>query len=162
MLKNNPTKSEDNIDQNLKKLKMRIYKRDYQRQRRKDLPECSVSMTNEERAELKAKAKEHGMPLSIFIREASLGYIRKQYVTPNQEIVNQIAQEINMSYNLITETMEENPGLSHFQELLDRLAQLEKYVVANLEEPRSIEDFLEEVIKKNPPYRIQLLKFLGA
>lgn len=116
------------------------YKRKWRDEKRKREKEFTVSFTP---AELKILAKavyHHQRSYPLFIKEAALAYITKEYLVPDIETINHIRELLALNYNLLLELTEDSK-IPFFtgRQLLDRIDHLETSIMNCLKSPKPVD-----------------------
>jgi hypothetical protein len=143
-----------------KKEYRRIYKAKWRKVNRKENKAFTVSWNKEEFHLLTETAKRHKVKPTRFIKQATLAYINKRYVVPNQQEMNKVLQLVAMTYNAIESIAQEPeidmPGIKKMQE---ELFILEHEMRVTLLSPKTIEQVIEQEIQKDPATEEYLIRF---
>lgn len=135
------------------------YRKKWRQQRRKDKKELLTEWSSEELRLLTECARKNKRSRSKFIHVATLAYINKVYVVPDQVEVRRIAQMLAMTYNLIKE-MKVNVESKTIDVLLEHVFELERNVNISLNHPKTLEQWVTDTVKANPAYRETLIELL--
>jgi hypothetical protein len=140
-----------------RKLYWRTYKAQWRKENRRVNKEITTSWTAEELKVLSEEAKKHKLSKTKFIKTATLAYIDKRYIVPNQPEVRKIAQLLALNYNQIQEMVEEKElHLQTGKIILEKILELERSILVSLHSPYTIEQLVMEAVHKNPEMKIKL------
>jgi hypothetical protein len=129
----------------------RTYKAAWQRTFRKNNKLFTVAYTGKELAIIKTAAKTHHRSMSKFIAQAALAYCTQQYLVMDTESVNHIKELLVMTYTIVQQLCEEADILrTDTKVLLTTIATLETNIMASLRQPRSLQEWVSELITRNP------------
>lgn len=143
-----------------KKEYRRRYKARWRRINRKDNKAYTVSWTREELRALTEASKRHKQKPTTFIKQATLAYINKRYVVPNQQEMNKVLQLVAMTYNAIDSIAQESEiDLSSIKKIQEELFILEHEIRVTLLSPKTIEQIIEQEIQKDPTAEEYLIRF---
>ena len=150
-----------NVIAEAKKHWRRTYKANWRKEKRKKEKEVTLSWTKDEFKTLKEEAKRHSQKPTRFIKQATLAYISKRYVVPNQREINKLLQLVAMTYNAIEAIVEDEEhyttGVKRMQE---ELFILEHEIRVTLLSPKTIEQIIEQEIQKDPEAGTYLFRLL--
>ena len=139
----------------------RIYKTAWRRQKRKDEKELTISWNTDELKTLHDEAKRHKISKTKFIKTATLAYIDKRYIVPNQLEIRKVAQLLALNYNSIQEMIDEKElPLQTGKIILEKIFELERAVLISLNSPKTIEQLITKVVAKNPDIKTKLFHLL--
>lgn len=158
-----PDEKLDEVKRIYQKENRKEYKKRYQKQR----VHRSIIFTDEEYELLLKASKNHKMGFSTFVREASLKYLTNGYIVPGKEqthkvlvalkrqgtLVNQIAHQVNASKRVNPSQIQAVREIFNAQE-----AELNQIFTS----PILIEDFVREVISKEPKYIEKIQSVLNS
>jgi len=143
-----------------KKEYRRVYKATWRKAQRKENKAYTVSWTKEELQTLIESAKKHRQKPTRFIKLATISYINKRYLVPNQQEVNKLLQLVAMTYNAIeTISQETEVDLTHIKRMQEELLILEHEMRVTLLSPRTIEQMIEQEIEKDPNTEEYLIRY---
>jgi hypothetical protein len=144
-----------------KKEYRRRYKAEWRRVHRKENKTFTVGWTKEELGILTVASKKHKVKPTRFIKQATLAYINKRYVVPNQQEVNKILQLVAMTYNAIETIIQESEiNITSIRKTEEEIFQLEHEIRVVLLSPKTIEQILELEIQKHPDTKEHITQFL--
>jgi len=132
--------------------------REYKKQRRKDFPEVTVSLSKGQHQELKAKADHYHLSLASFLREATLTYCQQRFLVPNAKQVAQVEQRLVHLQTDVSLLRKHADQLSlqqvaqGYQALVTRLATLEGFVSDRLREPARLDHRLIKELQANSSF----------
>lgn len=144
-----------------KKLYRRNYKAVWRKAHRKENKAFTVPWAKEELHTLTKSAKYHNQKPTVFIKNATISYINKRYITPNEREVTKILQLVAMTYNTIDSIAQESDiDGNGFKKMQDELLQLEHEIRVALLSPKTIEQIISFEIQKKPDTKEYLKQFL--
>ncbi len=148
--------------QEAKKVYRANYKKKWRQENRKVNKSISVSWAKYELQLLTEAAKKHKQTPTRFIKSATLAYINKSYVVPNQKEITKLIQILAMSYNSIEQLRDEH-GMDRFsvKNVQDELYNLEREVRIALLQPKTIEEVIRAELIKNPETQSKLIAFIS-
>jgi len=143
-----------------------IFKQDNRKRYVKDYHKLRVHrviiFTQEEYNQLLQASKNHGLPFATFVRESALNYVSRGFIVPDKEELRQIQVLLKKYGVLLNQTVYVINSHKHASPMLinrinENFLALENEIRAVIETPIIIEDFITELIKKEPSYhpRIQ-------
>jgi hypothetical protein len=146
--------------------KKQYFKR-YRQERRTDKPEYSVgfSRKNGEYGKIVLAAKQHGMTVTRFVREAALAYLDRRYIIVLPRRAAQLQQ-------LLMDCLNEIKGISQLKErysfnreqkveaITVRVGKLEEQIRETLHFPQLLEDAISNAVTEDPAFRFKLLAVL--
>lgn len=143
-----------------KKEYRRIYKAKWRKVNRTKNKAYTVSWTSEDLKALTEASKRHKQKPTQFIKQATLAYINKRFVVPNQQEMNKVLQLVAMTYNAI-ESIAQEPeiDLSNIKKMQEELFILEHEMRVTLLSPKTIEQIIEQEIQKDPTTEEYLIRF---
>jgi hypothetical protein len=112
------------------------YKADWRRNSRKEKKEFAVSFSPAEVKALSEAARRHRRSRTRYIHDACIAYSDKRYLVPDILAVSQIRELLALNYTAIQNLFDEN--LLPYQTgiaLLQRMEELERIVLASLQQP---------------------------
>lgn len=96
-----------------------------------------VSFTQQELQEVAEASAMHNMSRSRFIKQACLAYLRKKYLVPNSDSLQNIKALLARNYSLLQGLYEgEQVPAEVAREMLLRMDLLERYVISELTQPK--------------------------
>lgn len=139
------------------------YKARWRKLKRKEEKEITVSFNTDELKEISSEAKRHKMSRTRFIKHASLAYINKSFIVPNNLEVRKIAQLLSMAHNLIQEALYETKinrlsGLN----MLETILNLERQILPLLRNPQSLTDGIKQYASKSLDNKSQLIDLIKS
>lgn len=139
----------------------RKYKTQWRKAKRKQIKEITIAWEKDEYKNLKDEAKRHKESITRFIKRATIAYMDKRYVVPNEEQVTRVMQLLALIYNSISELKEEETIRQETgKKLLFDVCQLELDIRVQLFSPKTIEQVITEYIHKKPTHKSQLIEFI--
>ena len=156
----------EKIDE-LRKAYRKEYKKEYRKLYQKKRVHRVLIFSHEEFALLKRACKNHKLPFSTFVRESALKYLSNGFIVPDKAqtkhvlvalkrygvLLNQIAYIVNAKKTV-------NPA--HIEKVQKNFQALETDVKKIFTEPVLIEDFIREVIVKEPLYVDKIQSILNS
>jgi hypothetical protein len=144
-----------------KKAYRRAYKARWRKQKRGISMEITTIWEKEEYKLLKAEAKRHKESITKFIKRATMAYMDKRYVVPNEEQVMKVMQLLALTYNSIGELIEDTLLSSDIAKKLQAdVFTLERDIRIVLFSPKTIEQTIIELIYEKPALKQQLITCL--
>lgn len=139
----------------------RKYKTEWRKAKRKQVKEITTTWEKEEYKILKDEANRHKESITRFMKKATVGYINKRYVTPNEAQITKVMQLLALTYNSISELKDESniPAEAGRKALLD-LNELERNIRIALFSPKTIEQTITEYIREKPLIKPLLVEFI--
>jgi hypothetical protein len=137
------------------------YKAEWRKTKRRQIKEITTAWEKEEYKSLKEEAIRHKESITRFIKKATVGYMNKRYVTPNEMQVTKVMQLLALTYNCINELKDEsNIPAEAGRKLLFDIHQLEREIRIELFSPKTIEQSISEYILEKPQVKPQLIEFI--
>ena len=144
-----------------KKEYRRRYKATWRQLFRRENKSYAVPWTKEELHTLTDAAKKHKQKPTRFIKQATLAYINKRYVVPNQREMNKVLQLVAMTYNAIESIAQElEPDIIGIRKMQEELFTLEHDIRVTLLSPKTIEQVIGQEIEKDPAMEDYLFRLL--
>jgi len=138
------------------------YKRLWRKDKRRKEKEFTVSFSKDDLQLLTKVARRHKRKRTLFIKTATLAYINKTYIVPDEIEVRQIRQLLSMSYNSLEQQMEEEIlSVEAGKVLLQLIQQLEREVLVLLYNPKTLEQWIVETVRQYPERKAQLIQLLN-
>lgn len=139
------------------------YKTQWRKAKRKQIKEITTAWEKDEYKNLKDEANHHKECIARFMKKATVAYMSKRYVTPNEAQVTKVIQLLALTYNTISELKDESniPAEAGRKLLLD-IQQLERDIRIELFSPKTIEQTITEYIREKPPVKAHLIEFIQA
>lgn len=118
----------------------RVYKAKWRKEKRLKEKEFTISFTDKELKIITQNAIKHHRSCSKFIKESSLAYCTKQFLFPEITALNHVRELLALNYNAIQQ-LSEGSNLPTLQadECMIRMTDLEKKVLAILQNPKALE-----------------------
>ena len=137
------------------------YKATWRRIFREENKSFAVAWSKEELHTLTEAAKRHKQKPTRFIKQATLAYINKRYLVPNQRDINKVLQLVAMTYNSIESMAQESePDIFWIRKMQEELFMLEHELRVTLLSPKTIEQIIEQEIEKDPSMEDYLIRLL--
>lgn len=144
-----------------KKEYRRKYKAEWRKKKRRVTKEITTAWNASEFKLLKDEAKRHNESVTRFIKRATVAYMDKRYVVPDEVKVTKVLQLLALAYNRISELVDETIiSASAGRLALADLSQLEKDIRITLFSPKTIEQVLTEQVSKYPGDKNRLIEFI--
>lgn len=144
-----------------KLLYRRAYKAQWRKANRKVIKEITLQWTKEEYQQLQQETKKHKESITKFVKRATLGYMHKCYVVPNNETIHKLLVVFTLCYNRLEELIEEDKLLFQTEkELRQTIEALEREVRISILAPKTIEQTIQEFLKNYPNKRNYLLTYI--
>jgi hypothetical protein len=144
-----------------KLLYRRQYKAAWRKTHRKIVKEITIAWNKEEYAELKEAAKAHKESITKYIKRATVGYMNKTYVVPNNDTIHKTLVTVTLCYNRLEELLEEEKLPSQTEkELKQTLEALEKEIRISLLSPKTIEQSIQDCLIQDPNKSNHLLTYI--
>ncbi|MEO0898672.1 MAG: hypothetical protein AAFY71_19825 [Bacteroidota bacterium] len=149
-----------------KRTYQRHYNRNYKQQRRKEYPEVTVSLSQNQYHSLTQFAQGHHLTLASFLREAALAYCNSTFVVPNHAQVASVEQKLLLMQTDVHMIAKHLKKLSiadlsqAYTALEDRFLQLEQYVTQRLREPRQVEEIIKNTLQSSSNYSLVIRRLL--
>jgi hypothetical protein len=139
----------------------RIYKAKWRREKRKTAKEFTTSWEKDELQRLRDTAKRHKRSPTKFIKQATVAYMDKVYIVPDEHTVRLIAQLLGMTYNSVQEMIaEQSVGFEAGKLLCEKIFELEREVRPLLHHPKALEDWIASAIKSDPAMKTRIYYLL--
>jgi hypothetical protein len=139
----------------------RMYKASWRKNKRSKSKEITTTWEKIEYRDLKQEAKRHNESVTGFVKRATIAYMDKRYVVPNQQEVTKLSQLLALTYNRIGELEEEAMiGKAIQKKLEQELSQLEHEIRVLLFSPKTIEQVIWEQVERNPALKPKLLTYI--
>lgn len=143
----------------------KIYRANWRRKQRQNTSQLTIAFTSAELSIIAQAAKTHGESKTSMVKKACLAYFRKTYIAPDKVAVRSILQLLAMNYNTLRHLFDENRlTFRDGKQFLFQMEQLEANINKILSNPKTIEQWIEEVVKSSPHHKeifIQLLNSLS-
>lgn len=144
-----------------KTLYRRKYKAEWRKLKRRQIKEITTAWEKEEYNTLRTEATGHKESITQFIKKATVGYMNKRYVVPNEVQVNKVMQLLALIYNGIAELQDESTiPVEVGKKLLLDINQLEREIRIELFSPKTIEQMILEYIWEKPQGKSLLIEFI--
>lgn len=144
-----------------KKEYRRKYKAQWRKAKRKQVKEIATSWEKEEYSMLKSEAKRHRKSITLFIKKATVAYMDKRYVVPNEAQITKVMQLLALTYNSINELKDEsNIPAEAGRKALFEIDKLEREVRIILFSPKTIEQNITEYIREKYKGKDKLIEFI--
>jgi hypothetical protein len=139
------------------------YKAAWRKNRRKQQKEFTISFTPKELQIMKAASSKHAGSDTGFIKASALAYWQKQYLATDPIAINRVKELLALNYNVLQQ-LSEGEGLNNdiSTALMKKIADLEQQVLTTLRNPRTLEQWLPEIIADNPENRVKMIELLNA
>jgi hypothetical protein len=143
-----------------KKEYFKLYKANWRKQFRVENKEIATSWTKQEYKELENFAKEHKLPITQYIKQATIAYGNKRYIVPDKKVIQKGIQYLAMTYNTI-EQIEEKEKLN-LRDIKITIDQLEKQLRETILSPYTIEQSIDMLLAKEPELKQYLLTYITS
>jgi hypothetical protein len=145
-----------------KKLYRRFYLREHKKSYRLTVSEHSVALKPHEKEIITQHASVNGMGEAEFIRLAALNYCAKTFLTPRNEAVISLQQQVILVRTHIARLAKEKPGMfgkSRDEKIEAALLSFEAMMKDAFKTPTDIEALITQALADNPLF-IERLKSL--
>ena len=154
-------KGSDQDIANARKEYWKGYKADWRKRQRRETKEFTIVCTAMEAKDILEVARKYKRSRSNFIKESCLAYLNKRYLVPDLVAINSIRQQLAININTLQKLFDENKvpyqtGTS----ILQQMAALEKVVLAELHNPKTLEQWITETVRTTPDYKAILIELL--
>jgi len=137
------------------------YKAEWRKKQRKETNEFTIVCTGQEAKDILEAARKHRRSRSNFIKESCLSYINKRYLVPDVVAINSIRQQLAMNNNELQKLFDENKvSYQTGTSLLAQMSALEKVVLAELHNPKTLEQWIADTVRTTPVYKAILIELL--
>jgi hypothetical protein len=152
---------DDKLIKEAKREYRREYKRAWRKTKRSIAKEITTTWEKREFKILQEEAFRHRESLSGFIKKATMAYMDKRYVTPNEEQVTKTIQYLALVYNSMEELYTEGLIAKEIERILEvQISKLEHDIRVLLFSPKSIEKVIQEQIGSNPKMKERLVNYI--
>lgn len=149
--------------QKIKKEYWRQYKKNWRNNKRKKDKEIAVSFSKEELREITTESKRHRLSRTQFIKQSCFAYLNKSFIVPDLMEVRKISQVLSLTYNSIQELIEESKVEQKVgRTLMDSIYNLEREILPVLNNPKSLETYIKDLITKNPKSKNTLIELINS
>ena len=122
-----------------KKVRLNALKAQWRKKKRSEGKEFTIYLSGVSLRLIEQNARKHKRSCTAFLRESSLAYCRKEFLTIDIMAVNQIKEALVMTYCLIKAKYEENESQHpNGGRMIEIVEELERRVLACLEQPAEI------------------------
>ncbi len=154
-------KGDEVMIEHAKRAYRKAYKAKWRKQKRSISKEITTIWEKAEYQTLKEEAKMHKESITRFIKRATVAYMDKRYVVPNEAQVMKVMQLLALTYNRIEELAEDKQLDSNLAKKLQTdLSTLEQEIRVSLFSPKTIEQTISELIHEKPSVKKQLIALL--
>ena len=141
----------------------RMYKAQWRKEHRRKCKEITASWDNDEYRMLKAEAKRHKLSITMFIKQATIGYVDKRYIPLQRQEVTKILQLLALTFNVIDELgQEEQLNYETAKELKNEITRLEQSIRVVLFSPKTIWQILTEALMETPQMKADIILFIQS
>lgn len=151
-----------------KKAYRKKYLANYKKEQRLSKPEFTINFSNEngEYDRVEHASKNHKMPITGFIRQATMAYISKTYVVPDKMGIAHIEQMLAGCLNEIQTIVRQKERYhfdreQKFEAIEKRIERLEEEIERFIKRPLPIEEFVKRAVIKDPTLKEQILAILN-
>jgi hypothetical protein len=138
------------------------YKAAWRKQRRKERKEFTIDFTAKELQIIKSAAGKHKRSYTKFIKQSTLAYCQNKYLPTDPIAINQVKELLAMTYNGLQQlTDDEMLHTDTGNIVMKKVAALENNVLSILYNPKTIEQWLSEILADNPANEIKIIEFLN-
>ncbi len=143
------------------------YKKMYAKQYAKKRVHRVIIFTPEEYARLLVASKNHGKPFSTFVRESALAYTSNGYILPDPAETKAVLvalKRYGTNLNQISHLCNsiQNVRSKEIIKVQDNFNMLAKDIKRIYTQPIQIENFVRDVVKKNPGYAPKIYHILDT
>lgn len=137
------------------------YKASWRKQKRAMEKEITISWNKEELQLLNKASKQHHTNRTKFIKSATIAYINKAYVVPNELEVRRISQYLAMVYNSIQDMIEvDTIPLQVGKILSEKILNLEHALLVSIRNPKTLDQLIAEAVQNNKEIKEHLYNLL--
>lgn len=139
----------------------RQYKSNWRRQKRAESKSITISLTHQEYTIIARSAKKQKMSVTKFVHTASLVFGQQQTMPIDEQTMGYIREALLLNYNRMSDLADDNQ-LSAIteQQLVQKLADIERVVVEKIKNPKLLEDAICEAIQFDPEYKYKIYELL--
>jgi ribosomal protein S25 len=146
-----------------RKMYWKKYKAAWRKQRRKEQKEFAVSFTDKELGLITSEAKKHHRSRTGYIKHACLAYSEKRFLMADLAAFNRIRELLSLNYNSLQQLSEENVLQYHTgNQLMEKIAELERNVLTSLQNPKSLDQWIIESVRQNPESKMKLIELIKS
>lgn len=133
------------------------YLTDYKQKYRKTKKHIEVILSPTEHILLEGEARSVGMSLSQFLKQSTLHYISKQYMTPHPRTILQIKELVYHSYQKIEKIAEHEKkrwfgNLNQYETLKSIILDVHTSTKKTFENPITFEEYIKRELQRNPQF----------
>jgi hypothetical protein len=151
----------DKLIKEAKREYRREYKRAWRKTKRSITKEITTTWEKGEFKLLQGEALRHKESLSGFIKKATMAYMDKRYVVPNEELVTKTIQYLALVYNSMEELYTEGLIAKEVERMLEiQISKLEHDIRVLLFSPKSIEQVIREQVGSTPQLKEKLITYI--
>jgi hypothetical protein len=151
----------DKLIKEAKREYRREYKRAWRKAKRSIAKEITTTWEKGEFKILQTEASRHKESLSGFIKKATVAYMDKRYVVPNEQQVTKTIQYLALVYNSMEELYEDGLVAKEVERILQvQLSKLEHDIRVLLFSPKSIEQVIREQVSNSPQLKGKLIAYI--
>jgi predicted DNA-binding ArsR family transcriptional regulator len=141
------------------------YDKLYKRKKRKQKREFLISLNSKELALVVEAAKEKGMRVTEFMREAALAEMQKAYVIPYPHVLKEIAQSLILCKTSIKNIAEKDNknwlGISRNYENLEAIiTKVQTEIQQRFNEAPTLIKVIEDTLQRNPFFIITITNLI--
>jgi hypothetical protein len=137
------------------------YKAAWRKNRRREQKEFTLSFTPKELQILKFAATTYKGSYTGFIKASALAYWQKQYLATDPMTINRVKELLALNYNVLQQLSEEERLSDDAGAvLMKKIADLEQEVLTTLRNPRTLEQWVQEIISDKPESRMKMMELL--
>jgi hypothetical protein len=151
-----------------KKAYRKAYLLKYKQKQRSEKPEFNVSFSNEggEFDRLKQASIKHDMPISGFIRGATMGYISRTYVVVDKVRIAHIEQLLANCLNEIQTIIKHKERYSFereqkYEAIEKTVERLEEEINQFFRQPLPVKEYVKRAVIKDPGLKEEILSMLN-
>lgn len=158
-----PPERIDEVRSIFRKENRKQYLKEYQKKRVHRV----IIFSKEEFALLKQASKNHALPFATFIRESALKYVSRGFIVPDKDELKKILvllKKYGVLLNQITYVVNSQKFASpeSLKNVLENFDALENEIRGIIESPMIIEDFIADLIEKEPSYHSRIQTLLNS
>ena len=140
----------------------KAYKAEWRKRQRQETKEFTIVCTLSEAKDILEAARRHKRSRSKFIKESCLAYINKRYLVPDLLAMNSIRQQLAMNLNVLQKLFDESRiPYETGTVLLRQMGTLEKSVLTELHNPKTLEQWIIDTVCATPEYKGILIELLN-
>ena len=139
----------------------KAYKAQWRKNQRKTTAQFTIVFTANESNQILIAAKKHKRSQSAFIKQACLSYVNQRFLVPDMYVFGEMRQILSMNYRALQKLFDES--IIPYQTgklLIEQMITLERTVLQQLRNPKTLEKWIEETVRNTPQYKEELFQLL--